>query len=49
MIARLIAIIASVIFAVLVATPGFACTTLCFLEKGRALVAYNMTPGPPKV
>lgn len=29
------------IFALLIATPGFTCTTLCLLEKGRALVAYN--------
>lgn len=38
---RFVAIIAAVIFAVLIATPGFTCTTLCLLEKGRALVAYN--------
>jgi len=28
-------------FAVLIATPGFTCTTLCLVEKGRALVGYN--------
>jgi choloylglycine hydrolase len=36
-----VATIAAVIFAVLIATPGFTCTTLCLIEKGRALVAYN--------
>lgn len=38
---RFVATIAAAIFAVLIATPGFTCTTLCLLEKGRALVAYN--------
>jgi hypothetical protein len=38
---RFVATIAAVIFAVLMATPGFTCTTLCLFEKGRALVAYN--------
>ena len=38
---RLVATIAGSIFAVLIATPGFTCTTLCLAEKGRALVAYN--------
>ena len=33
--------VATVTFAVLVATPGFTCTTLCLVEKGRVLVAYN--------
>jgi choloylglycine hydrolase len=38
---RFVATIASPIFAVLITTSGFTCTTLCLLEKGRALVAYN--------
>lgn len=38
---RFVSTIAAGIFAVLIATPGFTCTTLCFFEKGRALVAYN--------
>lgn len=37
---RFIAIIAAVLI-VLIAASGFACTTLCFVEKGRALVGYN--------
>ena len=38
---RFVSTIAAGIFAVLIATPGFTCTTLCLFEKGRALVAYN--------
>src|SRR5574342_1382451 len=41
MTARLAATIVAPIFALLIATPGYTCTTLCLLEKGRALVAYN--------
>lgn len=37
---RFIAIIVAA-FVVLTATSGFACTTLCLVEKGRALVGYN--------
>jgi penicillin V acylase-like amidase (Ntn superfamily) len=33
--------VATVTVAVLTATPGIGCTTLCLLEKGRVLVAYN--------
>ncbi len=33
--------LATVIFAVLVAIPGFGCTTVCLLENGRMIVAYN--------
>jgi penicillin V acylase-like amidase (Ntn superfamily) len=38
---RVVATIAAAILAVLMATPGFTCTTVCLLEQGRALVAYN--------
>ena len=38
---RFVATIAAAVFAVLIAIPGFTCTTLCLLEKGRPLVAYN--------
>ena len=38
---RVVATITASVFAVLMATPGFTCTTLCLFEKGRALVAYN--------
>ena len=38
---RFVATIAAAIFAVLSATPGFTCTTVCLIEKGRVLVAYN--------
>ena len=41
MTARFLATIGAAISAVLIATPGYTCTTLCLLEKGRALVAYN--------
>jgi penicillin V acylase-like amidase (Ntn superfamily) len=41
MTARFVATIGAAILAVLIATPAFTCTTLCLLEKGRALVAYN--------
>jgi penicillin V acylase-like amidase (Ntn superfamily) len=38
---RVVATIAGAILAVLMATSGFTCTTVCLLEQGRALVAYN--------
>jgi penicillin V acylase-like amidase (Ntn superfamily) len=38
---RVVATIAAAILAVLMATPGFTCTTVCLLEQSRALVAYN--------
>jgi penicillin V acylase-like amidase (Ntn superfamily) len=38
---RFVATIAAPIFTVLLATPGFTCTTVCLLEQGRVLVAYN--------
>jgi choloylglycine hydrolase len=40
-IARFSTALATVTFAVLVATPAVTCTTLCLVEKGRVLVAYN--------
>jgi penicillin V acylase-like amidase (Ntn superfamily) len=40
-IAHLVTTIASVILAVLGATPAFTCTTLCLLDNGRVIVAYN--------
>jgi penicillin V acylase-like amidase (Ntn superfamily) len=41
MTARFVATIGAAILAVLIATPAFTRTTLCLLEKGRTLVAYN--------
>lgn len=38
---RFVATIAAAILAVLIATPGFTCTTVCLLDQDRALVAYN--------
>ena len=38
---RFVASIAAAILAVLIATSGFACTTVCLREQGRALVAYD--------
>jgi penicillin V acylase-like amidase (Ntn superfamily) len=45
---RFVATIAAVIFAVLIVTPGFTCTTLCLLEKSQALVAYNYDAWAPE-
>ena len=39
--------VVTVMFAVLMATPGITCTTLCLLEKGRVLVAYNYDAWAP--
>jgi choloylglycine hydrolase len=41
MITRFSIVLATITFAVLLAIPGFTCTTLCLVEKGRVLVAYN--------
>ena len=41
MITRFFTALATVTFVVLVTTPGFTCTTLCLVENGRVLVAYN--------
>ena len=41
MIMRLVTTIMATIFAVLIATTGFTCTTICLVEKDRTLVAYN--------
>lgn len=45
---RVIVVLVAAVAAVLVVTPVLSCTTVCLLEKGRALVAYNYDFDPPE-
>ena len=45
---RYVLTLAGLGIALLVATPGLSCTTVCLLEKEKAIVAYNYDFYPPE-